>query len=173
MSTNNGRNGHTDISTDEVKGIMDEWSDLIKGTKEQLHGKITRDARPFQECELDILTSFIIPGAFGVDAGSVPDENEKNDDRLWNYPEFAKIIKVRAGKLNTTTKALIMWAFDVLVRHEPGGRVKVLIILFGAEFVTRVIGDKDAINKISKRHRVDRSDDPEELKSIPEFARAR
>lgn len=170
MSTN----GHfPDISRGEVERIMDEWSDLIKSTKERLHGKITRDARPFQERELDILITRIIPGSFGVDAGSVPDENGKNDDRLWNYPEFAKIINGRAKRLNTTTKILITWAFDFLLRHEPDGRVKVLIILFGAEFVKRVLGDKDEINRISKRHnRADSSDDPEELKIIPELTRS-
>ncbi|MFY9457655.1 MAG: hypothetical protein WAP23_01865, partial [Candidatus Spechtbacterales bacterium] len=77
-----------------------------------------------------------------------------------------------AGKLNTTTEILITWAFDVLVRHEPGGRVKVLNILLGEEYVRLVIGDGDVIDKISKRrHKPDSSDDPEELR-IPEFTRA-
>lgn len=159
-------NGHVLITPGEIARILDEWSDAIKDAKEALHDDILKDSRFFQECELDMLVTYIIPDSFATGSGSVPDGIEKNDDRLWNYPEFARIIIECAKISKISTKILINRAFGFLVRHEDDGRVKVLNILLGEEYVRRVIGDRDVINRISKRRKPDRSDDPKELKTI-------
>lgn len=169
-------NGH--VANGEMDRIMNAWHDIITATKAKLHGPLTKDSRTNQERDLEILVTYIIPHTFRFKSGSSPNDlNDLEEDAtrfmVWNYPEFARIIRARANGLKITSDELFSRAFDVLVRHDPSARVRVLEILFGEQFVLKAIGDREAIFSASRRHRPDSSDDPEELKTTPSFTSTR
>ncbi len=194
MSTN----GHYVVSADDINRIMDEWMEITHDIRRRLHVNILQDSKSEEEREFDIILTMIIPAAFPFGDGAEPVDLKKEDAHyMWNYPEFAGRISGLARQHKKTTRAFINTALSPRFTNAPNeaplealkrvllmpaGRNVILKRLLGEDEVQRIDLDfkrdqknitlREGTLKVSKKRRRDSSDDPEELKAIPEFTRA-
>lgn len=135
-------NSSSDIS---IEIVMKEWAEALDKRREALLAlRKPWDKRRPAEDELNHIL-LIIQMAFSFCWGDVPDDLEcslcDSGDKghmetceklmLWNYPEFVRAIRERAGNLNITIQRLINRSFQPLVNNSGNIRQKVLEELFG------------------------------------------
>ena len=157
-------NGHSsNISADEMNRIMDEWGEITDDIKKGLHNSILKDSRSEEECEFDVFLTHLIPMRFPFEYGAEPsdldDDSGGDAHYMWNCPKFSQKIHDRARRLKKTTREYMEYALSPVFRDSPRAET--------IESLKRLLLMRDGHRMLLKR--ILGEDDPEKLKSIPEF----